>query len=89
MITIGVSSTVERASFTPKVGGLVFGEEGGGGEAVFGGVAVADVLLSGNVHEGPRGWTDADDAAWTNPFDNQIGLKPNLDSTAAEWHFAL
>lgn len=46
--------------------------------------ADADEFFAGEVDLGPVGGADADDPAGADAFDDEVGLKTNLDATATE-----
>jgi hypothetical protein len=59
----------------------IFREDGGGREALF--EVVVEVFLAWHLDLGPARGTDADDSAGADAFDDEVGVKTDLDATAA------
>ncbi len=74
--------------FMSFVLGSVFGKDGRSREAIFVTEGpVAQVFLPRQLHQGPAHWADADDSPGANTFDDEVGLKLDLDAAAAEGDF--
>ena len=66
----------------------VLGEDGWRRESNFG-AGVAQEFFPREVHFGPAGGTHTDDSAGADAFDDEVGLKTDLDATAAQRHLSV